>query len=157
VVYAHSAVSGTFSDARAVNVVVDVDPRLVIDAPGASTTVAPRFTIAGWAVDASAASGSGIDLVQAWAYPAAGGPVFLGPATLGAARPDIAAIFGAAFGAAGYAIAASGLAPGAYSVVVYAHSAVAHTFDAAAAVSIVVQDAPAMSVDLPASGASIGG
>ena len=55
--------------------------------------------MAGWAIDPSVATGSGVDVVEIWAYPVGTGglPVPLGNAAYGGARPDVGAAFGSQF------------------------------------------------------------
>jgi hypothetical protein len=85
--------------------------------------------VAGWALDPNTTSGSGVDAVHVWAYPAAGGnPVFVGVATLGFARPDVAAIVGPSGVASGYGLIGT-LPRGTWDLVVYAHSTVTNTFN----------------------------
>ena len=69
--------------------------QLQIDTPSAGP-VRPTFRLAGWAFDVGGIGAtSGIEAVHVWAFPAAGGsPAFVGAATLGDARPDVAALFG---------------------------------------------------------------
>ena len=72
-----------------------IGAQVVIDAPRAQQELAQPFALGGWAADLDAASGPGIDTLHVWAYPLTGGaPVFLGMATYGGARPDVAAIHG---------------------------------------------------------------
>ena len=80
-----------------------LDGRVAIDAPAEGATVSNGFTIAGWAVDLSAPSGTGINSVQAYAFPTAGGAqIYLGGASYGSARSDVGAIFGSRFTNSGY-------------------------------------------------------
>ena len=62
------------------------------DVPAANATVILPFTVAGWTIDTSASSGTGMDAVHVWAVPRGGTPVFLGAATMGVPRSDIAAM-----------------------------------------------------------------
>ena len=48
---------------------------------------------------------------------------FLGTATVGARRPDLASAFGAHFDRAGYSLTTSALAPGDYDLIIYVHTA----------------------------------
>jgi hypothetical protein len=103
-----------------------VGPRVQIDTPAAGEAVASgrRFVIAGWALDLDAGEGTGIPTLHAWAYPADGAaPIFLGAATTGGRRPDVAAVFGSQFLDSGYGLLASGLPAGDYTVAVFAWSA----------------------------------
>ena len=100
------------------------ETRVVIDTPAAGDTVGSDFVLGGWAFDPNAPSGTGIDAIHVWAYPAAGGtPVFLGAATIDGARPDVGAVHGSQFGRAGYGLAIKRLAPGRYTLAVFAHRA----------------------------------
>jgi hypothetical protein len=139
-VYAHSKLTGTFNDLRTVTVTIAGNPpRMSIDTPGAGA-VATTFMVAGWAIDPSAASGSGVDVVQAWAYPNPGSgaaAVFVGTATLGYSRPDVAAAFGPPGASSGYGLIAT-LAPGTYDLVVFAHSTVTGTFNQSQVVRVIV-------------------
>jgi hypothetical protein len=94
-------------------------PFLQIDTPSKGASVKGAFTVAGWTIDPAAKTTSGISAVHAYAYPASGAPIFLGSATLGVARPDVAAAFGSQYGTSGYGMTAPGLAPGNYTLVVY--------------------------------------
>jgi alpha-tubulin suppressor-like RCC1 family protein len=96
--------------------------RMHIDTPDDGGTSGGAVRIAGWALDPDAFTGSGIGAIHVWArrldQPTVG-PEFVGAATLGIARPDVAAAFGPAHHHAGYALTAT-LAPGLYEVTVYA-------------------------------------
>src|SRR6185436_14725903 len=90
--------------------------RLQVDAPVAGAAVLPPFGVGGWAIDQASAGGTGIDAVQAYMIPASGAPILAGAATLGAPRPDVAAMFGAQFAAAGFNLVVSTpLPPGSYT------------------------------------------
>jgi hypothetical protein len=128
-----------------------VDPtqgevRMFIDRPTANQIVNGQFTIAGWALDPQAAIGSGIDAMHVWAV--AAGPTgvagtrpaqFLGTATLGGPRPDVATAFGVPFGAAGYSFTTSALAAGEYDLIVYVHSARTGRWEDARTVHVIVK------------------
>src|SRR4051812_15568544 len=78
---------------------------LHVDTLSAGASVLPPFVVAGWALDQQAAAGTtGIDAVDVWAVPASGGPVYLGPATLGGQRPDVAMSFGSSFLSSGFSL-----------------------------------------------------
>ena len=132
VVFSHSTATGTFNASRTVTLPVQNAPAMALDAPTAGT-VSSSFTIRGWAIDLAAASGTGVNAIDVWAYknPGSGTPAqFLGAATYGAARGDVAAAFGSAqFTASGYNLPVSGLTSGTYDIVVYARSSVSGAFD----------------------------
>jgi len=126
--------------ASAQNVSVSGPLRLQTDAPARSAEVKPPFLVGGWALDTSAASGSGMDAVHVWATPLAGSPTFLGAATLGAERPDVAAAFGAQFHSAGFNLVVNvPLAPGAYMLAVFGRRISTGTFDIVDQVPITVR------------------
>jgi hypothetical protein len=63
--------------------------------------------------------------------------VFLGAATYGVSRPDVAAAFGSRFLNSGYTLnVTTNLAPGTYTLVVFARSTVTGTFSNAIARAI---------------------
>jgi glucose/arabinose dehydrogenase len=130
-----------FGVVRSVNITIAPSTQMTIDLPGNRSTVGRPFHLAGWAVDTSAPSGTGIDTIHVWAYPTTGGPpTFVGVPALGGARPDVAAYLGNnRFGTSGYNLLVSSLGPGTYDLVVYAHSSVTGTFSAALSVRVTVQ------------------
>jgi hypothetical protein len=97
--------------------------RMNVDLPTDGATVHGPVTIAGWAFDPQAWTGSGVGAVHVWAFrvdaPSAA-PQFLGTAAIGLARPDVAAASGAQFGGAGFSLTTTALAPGEYDLVTYA-------------------------------------
>ena len=159
VAFANSSASGQFNMRRVVRVRVvapGAEVQLQIDTPSARPVPA-TFRLAGWAFDVGGiGAASGIEAVHVWAFPAAGGsPTFVGAATLGDARPDVAALFGPRAANAGYHLDVSGLAPGDYVLRAYGKALALPGFTVVKAVSITVTPwAPAiqMSVDVPAPG-----
>ncbi len=140
VAFGRSLVAGTFAISKSVDVQIQPSATIVLDVPRTGDTVTPSFQVAGWALDFSAASGGGVDLVHAWAYrlDAAAAPLFLGQASVNVSRPDVGAAFGSQFSSAGFSLLAPDVPPGRYQVVVYARSLVSGTFAAAATANIVV-------------------
>jgi hypothetical protein len=129
-------------------------PRMYIDYPSNGATVSQNFAVAGWALDLSAPSGSGVAAVHVWAFPTAGGnPIFVGAANLNVPRPDIGNYYSnAQFAASGYGLLGA-LPPGEYDLRVSMLSTVAGTFNMAASTRILVtvpQSTPRMYVDNPA-------
>jgi hypothetical protein len=103
----------------------------VLDAPGKGSTVQRPFPVTGWAIHQAAAGGTGVDAVHVYAYPSNSSgvptgakPVFLGAASYGAPRPDVAAVYGKQFTSSGYAVNITDLGGGFYHLVVYARSTV---------------------------------
>jgi hypothetical protein len=130
VAYAHSTVSGSFTDSRGFSATVLATGRMTIDVPAEGGNVGRPFAIGGWAIDLAATSGTGVDTVHVWATSSTGDATFLGVASYGAARPDIGTAFGNhQFDNCGFNLTASAsLAPGTYTISVYAHSTVANAF-----------------------------
>jgi hypothetical protein len=117
-----------------------VGPQVVIDAPRAQQDVAQPFVIGGWAADLHATTGTAIAAVHAWAYPLAGGPpVFLGAASYGGARPDVAAVHGDQFRESGFGLMVQGLPHGHYDLAVFAWSTEAADFVPARVVRVTVR------------------
>ena len=145
VAWAHSAVTGTFNDVQTAvitSAAAGANPVVAVDTPHPFATFGPTLLVTGWTIDAGASTGTGVDAVHVWAYPFTGGvlgtPTFLGTASLGFGRPDVAAIFGAAFASSGYALQSSALAPGPYRLVVFAHSTVSGLFNPSTFVDVTV-------------------
>jgi hypothetical protein len=133
----HSTVTGTFRRSGSVTVQVPSGSIVQVDAPVAGS-VTTSFSIAGWAVDLAASSGTGIGAVHIWAFPVGGGtPRFVGAVAPTQSRPDVGAVFGAQFTPAGYQLTGS-LPAGLYDLAVYAQSTVTGTFDASKVIRIAV-------------------
>jgi subtilisin family serine protease len=135
-------------------------PLLTVDNPGAGSTKTLPFPVNGWAIDRNALTGTGIDQVHVYAFPAGGGgPIAIGVATYGASRPDVGAAFGSQFINSGWSITANGLPNGNYTIVAYGHSTVTGTFNVQGSVAITVSGPipnPAMSLDRPLGNGSSG-
>jgi hypothetical protein len=114
-------------------------PRMAVDVPAAGAVVTGTFPMVGWAFYEAAVAGTGVDAVHVWAYPVGGAaPMFVGTATLGDDRPDVAAAFGDRWQYSGFHLTAS-LAPGVYHLVVFAHTDVSGTFNNRRVVQVTVQ------------------
>ena len=106
-----------------------IGAQVVIDTPQSQQDLAQPFALGGWAADLDAPTGAGIDALHVWAYPLTGGaPVFLGTATYGGARPDVAAVHGDQFRDSGFGVPIQGLTPGNYDLAVFAWSGVSGGF-----------------------------
>jgi hypothetical protein len=127
---------------------------ITIDLPQPGAAPQP-VVVRGWAVDGTAASGTGVDAVHIYA-----GSTFLGAATYGLARPDVGADHGSRFTNSGYSFTAAGsLPPGAYTITAYGHSTVTGNFTMATSVNVTLA-APAPpigAVDTPANGVTARG
>ncbi len=117
-----------------------VGPQVAIDTPAPNANVARSLVIAGWALDVDGQTGTGIDAVHVWAYPAGGGdPIFVGAASYGGARPDVARIYGERFRKSGYGIVVDSLPPGTYNLAVFAWSTAKGGFIPAKVVRVTVR------------------
>jgi hypothetical protein len=139
VVFARSRVSKAFEISQTIDVTVKSNAIMNIDIPANNATVSIPFRIGGWAIDLGAASGSGVDVVHAYAYHADGPPVFLGAPAYGGLRSDVAAAFGSRFASSGFGMTAAGLVPGRYTIVVYGRSTVTGNFDVAQTVVVTIE------------------
>ena len=85
--------------------------------------------------------------------------IFLGQATYGIGRDDVAAIYGSRFSGSGFQLTAPMLPAGNYTVVAYALRTVSGAFDSAAAVAITAGGtaAPFGVVDTPANDVIVAG
>ena len=135
--YAHSTFTNSFNNVKTTRIVVG--PVMAIDTPTANQTVSGGATIQGWSVDLRSPTGTGIDAVHVWAYPATGAPVFVGVASYGTGRIDVANLFGSHFQNCAWSLPLSTLSPGTYTIVAYGHSVVTGAFDAAQQVKVTVQ------------------
>jgi hypothetical protein len=112
---------------------------MAVDLPGVGQGISQNFRVTGWALDAASTSGTGVDVVDVWAYPVAGGSaLFVGSATVGTYRPDVGAAFGASrYSASGFDLNVSGALPrGDYNLVVFARSSVIGSFNKSMVVRI---------------------
>jgi hypothetical protein len=153
--YAHSTITGTFTQARSATVTVASMPAMSLDAPAQLGAVGSSFYAAGWAIDRTAASGTGVDAVHVWAYPNPGSgqaPVFLGAASYGGARNDVGAAFGASFTNSGFLLPIASLFPGTYRIEAFAHSTVTGSFTDVRTADVTVAG-PLMALDVPSPGA----
>jgi len=146
--FAHSSVTSNFELSTSRMVSVATGPAMSIDSPPGGAA-APRFTVTGWAIDLDSATGSGVDAVHVWAYPAAGAPRFVGIASYGFGRGDVGALFGDRFMNSGWVVTAAGLPPGAWTLVASAHSTVTNTFRRSASVAVQVQSGATLQIDAP--------
>ena len=100
-------------------------PITTIDMPG-NGSVSQPYWIAGWAVDTSVPTGTGVDAIHVYAYPNPGSnqsPLWLGAATYGVFRPDVGAALGhSRFNYSGYQLLSPKVPAGYYKLVVFAHS-----------------------------------
>ena len=142
-VYAHSTVSGQWGKPKLIDATVEAPPSrpfMWVDVPAQNQTLSQNIVIAGWALDQASTSGPGVDALHIYAYRTGDPtPIFLGAATYGHARPDVAAAFGSPrFTNSGFSLATT-LGPGSYSIVIFSHSKVANLFNKTAVVPVTVR------------------
>lgn len=158
VALARSTVTGTFDVSASIRVTVPSLPLMAVDRPVDGATVWTSFDLSGWALDYASPDGPGVDAVHVYAFPAAGGgPVFLGAATYGLARPDVGAFFGSPkFAASGWALRAA-LPPGDYQIGVYARDTITQAFNGVLVRALkVVESRALIAIDRPSPGAVVG-
>ncbi len=108
------------------------------ESPPHASQVGSSFDVAGWAVDRGAPSGTGVKAIHVWAFPTNGAATFLGVASYGASRPDVATGLGnTQFTNSGFSLTAT-VAPGTYDLYVFAYSTVSNSFDQARIVRVTV-------------------
>ena len=94
--------------------------------------------------------------MYAYPNPGSGQPaIFLGAATYGGYRSDVAGSFGGQFGNSGYGLSAS-LGAGYYQVVVYARSTVTASWSQAQSVYVTVAAGVHAAIETPAASATVG-
>ena len=137
------------------------DARLSLDSPANGSQPGLSFTIAGWAADVGAGTGTGVDVIHTYAYPISNGtlgsPMFVGQAAYGSARSDVGAVLGSQFTNCGFTLSAS-LAAGTYRLIDYAHSTLTGTFNSYGSTDITVTappSTPSMALDNPAHGSTL--
>jgi hypothetical protein len=132
-----------------------VRPLMDIDEPLTAVAQQP-FIVRGWAIELSANASTAspapatVALVHVWAWPVDGSaPHFIGVTDASRPRPDIAAVFGSAYGGAGFSVPLQGLPTGTYAIVVYAQSARLGTFTQEKGVLVTVQPGTRVAIDAP--------
>ncbi len=130
---------------------------LAIDTPKNNAFVTAPFNVTGWAIDSGALFGTGVDVVQVWAYPnpGSGAPaVFVGAGAYGTARSDVATAFGSQFSASGFSVTVTNLAPAPYQINVFGHSTITGTFSMTS-IKVRVAKGPILQVDTPMDNATV--
>jgi hypothetical protein len=155
--FAHNVATGMYSAYVFVDVTVTGVRALVIEAPAASASVMSSFEIDGWAIDSGAASGTGVDAIHLYLSPIgrAEPPIFLGAATYGLPRADIASAYGSRFTNSGFRLTAGGVRPGSYLLSAFAYSTATGSFSITSTRWFTVDATMAMSIDVPSAGAAI--
>lgn len=155
--FAHNTATGGFSSYVYADIGVAGFSAVAIDTPAASATVTSSFEVGGWAVDNNAPEGTGVDAVHVYLLPNDGAdpPVYVGAASYGWTRDDVAAAYGARFADSGYHFTVGGAAPGAYVLAVYAHSTATNAYSLVARQRFTVSATTLLSIDAPAAESTI--
>ena len=161
-VYARNAATAAFDSAVSANVTVAgpvTNPFIATDTPGHGVTVTSAFEVGGWTIDQGAPAGTGVDAVQVYVVPSGGSlpGIFIGNASYGWSRPDVAAIFGSRFQNSGFHFTITGLGPGTYTLAVYARSTVTGSFSILRTSTFTVSATSLMSIDVPGAESTISG
>ncbi len=143
VVSMHSTVTNSFNRSKTVNVNVTgpfTNPIVQIDGPIPNSTRPQPFLIGGWAVDLGASSGTGVDVVSVSARRVDSGvTTFLGNATYGGPRPDVAQAFARpGFMNCSWGLFVTGLTAGTYDLTAIPRSTVTGKFAASKTVRVTV-------------------
>jgi hypothetical protein len=131
---------------------------MAIETPLPGATLPPAFMAAGYAFDRYATSGTGVDAVYLYAYPDFGSgaeAIFLGAATYGITRDDVARAYGSRFAPSGFELAVSGLPADDYRIVAFAHNVAANGFSAYVFADVTVAGFSVVSIDTPAASSTV--
>jgi len=149
VLYAHSSVDGSFTPLTRLLTVPEPQFVVTVEQPQPNQVFTGAFAITGWAIDRAdidvTPDDSGIEFMQIYAYPVAGGPPALVCGTgVFVDRPDVAAAYGPRFLKSGFhcPINVAGwpsLGPGAYDLAVFAFSKRTRTYSPPVVVRFTVQ------------------
>jgi glucose/arabinose dehydrogenase len=136
--FGHVQSTGRFDVVRLVDINVVLHTFISVGLPTPGSTVGSTIGIGGWAFDAAAPTGSGVDAIHAWAFSASSTaqPVFLGATTTFLDRPDVGAVFGAQFTTSGFSLNVNSPPPGVWDLYVFARSTVTGQFQPSAPVRI---------------------
>jgi subtilisin len=131
---------------------------MAMDSPPSDAVLTQPFVLNGWALNLSApiGSGTGVDTLHVWAFPATGSPIFVGAAQYGLGRSDVGTLYGSQFTNSGWQLTGRGVPPGNYTVVAYARNTVNGRFSqAAVSERITIRANPLLWIDTPASDTSV--
>jgi uncharacterized protein YkwD len=130
------------------------NPILYIDKPAEGTNVSGTVLIEGWAADLGSASGTGVDQVHLYLD-----GNFLGAATYGTDRPDVANVFGARFQYSGYRYSwdTSNLAAGSHTIEARSRSTLTGAWKIVTRGVVRLDSRHYLYVDVPAEGNNVSG
>ena len=110
-----------------------------VDVPTRGATVPQTFLIGGWAIDRAATTSTGVSTLHIWAYPANGAPPqWVGAASYGYTRADVAGAFGGQFLKSGFNLVTGSLSPGGWVLAIFPYNSLRGAFDPAITVPITV-------------------
>lgn len=142
--------------------VVPGDFRANLEKPEVNSSVGGVVKIEGWAIDMADKSGPGIDAVHVYLDGGPGQGLYLGPATYGVERPDVATHFGdARFTKSGFVFSwdSKDVRPGAHTIHVLALSRVSGQWNSLSApinlVRIGFPNDPLVTVEIPTAGSTV--
>jgi hypothetical protein len=153
-VNARSTVTGGYTVVKQIHFTVNANQLMAVSPPAAEAAITGNtFDVDGWSIDkaveSTAIPGTGVDTLHVYAYPNPGSgapPIFLGVATYGLSRPDVAMYYGGGgprYVPSGFHLSvnrsALGLTNGPYNIVVHSHSRVTGTFNNVAVVRVTLQ------------------
>jgi YD repeat-containing protein len=157
VAYVHIVSTGLWTTLPVNRVTAITGQVMSLETPTASQVVNQAFTVAGWAIDQDATSGTGVDQVTVTAQPLPGGtPIALGAASYGLVRQDVGNAYGSRFVNSGFSLTSTTLPAGSYRLDVSARSTVPGANNQVRSVTITVRTDPRMSLDAPAHGSITG-
>ena len=156
-VFAHNVATNGYTAYVYADVAVSPFSAIAIDAPADGAIATSAFEVGGWALDNRAASGTGVDAIHVYIAPQDGGQVYLGQASLGWTRSDVAALYGTQFAHAGYHFTVTGVPPGDYVLYLYGHTTTTNGFSLVASRPVSVAAQTLISIDTPAAESAIGG
>ncbi len=152
--------TGAWSTPAALTVTVTATavPEHTLETPVHGQALTSPVSVQGWAIDASAPSGTGVGAVSLWAHPNPGSGqagIWIGYAPYGANRGDVAASHGERFRYAGYTASTTALASGANLFGISAQSS--HTQAWTSRIVTVYVDTPTVPLTLDRPGSGTGG
>lgn len=132
------------------------DALLRLEMPASGSRVREPFVVSGWAIDPGASAGSGIDQLQVWAVPVAGGsPIFAGAPVAGLPRPDVANLYGPQFGSAGFGLVAAHIPPGRYYLVAFGRVIATGNFGALDVADVTFEGGGLVAIESPQNNTSV--
>ena len=123
-VHAHSTINGAWYQWGHF-LTVQAGPEHTLELPTQLASLTSPVAVQGWAIDASAPSGTGVTQINLWTHPNVGSgqvAILLGQATYGANRADVAASHGERFRYSGYTASLATLAAGPHYFAATAYS-----------------------------------